>query len=162
MLLLGTLWLVKNSPFWFFFGLVEDTVSTRPHLLPYISLYFLCIPSRMQDRTLSFPYMKYHFYKNQTRNCSLIPTSPAVRTCLKCGPVYLRLLLVPVSHCPPEVTTFLLFPARISLPVYLTNILFFAAHPPEGFSPVHDSLTFSYFSAFSLDVLLLFLNFWGV
>lgn len=41
--------------------------------------------------------------------CSLTPTSPVTRTCLKCGPVYLDLPLVPASHTHPQVATFQFF-----------------------------------------------------
>lgn len=74
MLLLGTPWLVKNSPFWFF-GLVGDTVSTRPHLLPYIfSLITVFAVCSFKDAGQnSFPWVKYHLYKNQMRYCCIDP-----------------------------------------------------------------------------------------
>lgn len=164
------------------FGLVEATVSTRAHLLPYIfpriSVFSVC--SFKDAGQNPFPWLKYQLYKNQIRNCSLIPTSFAVRICLKCGPVYLHLPLVSVISWSSRSCHFSVLSSlktdRISIFSFaeclldqpsclspLTNILLFAK------SPSRKVFTCSWFSHmllfFSLSLLwmfFLFWNFWGV
>lgn len=122
----------EKQPFLVFLGLWKIQFPLGHIYCPtfsHLSLYFLRIPSRIRNRTLLLVWIITPVkIKWGIAHCSQHPLMLELASSVV---QYICLPLVPVSHCLPEVTTFLYFPARISLPVYLPLLISYSLQTPS-------------------------------